>query len=122
MIKAGTVKELAPYEKEIDRDVYSLALRIVTMLDDVYGAERDVDNGDGGFVLIVENVQDMSDIGQRYVKLNDNRHEAVGVVKCESRTYINALFLCSNEFGINVLMPLDIAPVVLLRNLSQKIR
>jgi hypothetical protein len=122
LIKAGTVKELLQYDGMMERDVYLVALRIVSMLDKEYGAERDVDNGDGGFVLIAENVQDISDIDQRYAKLGDNRHETVDVVKCESGAYINALFLCNNEFGINVIMPVDIAPAVLVKNLPKKIR
>jgi hypothetical protein len=122
LIKAGTVKELAQFEGTIDRNVYGAALRIVTMLDETYGDERDVDNGDGGFVLIAENVQDVEGIGQRYVRLYENRHEAVDVVKCEAGVYINALFLCNNEFGINVLMPMDIAPQTLLKDFSWKIR
>lgn len=122
LIKAGTVKELSQFEGKIDHDVYGVALRIVTMLDETYGADRDVDNGDGGFVVIVENVHDMSFIAQRYVKLDDNRHEAVDVVKCEAGVYINAFFLCNNEFGINIFMPLDIAPQVLLKDVLRKIR
>jgi hypothetical protein len=122
LIKAGTVEELAQFEGTIERDVYDVALRIVTILDKTYGAGRDVDNGDGGFVVIVENIQDMSLIEQRYVKLDENRHEAVDAVKCKKRTYINAFFLCSNEFGINVLMPMDLAPQALLRELSQKMK
>jgi hypothetical protein len=122
LIKAGTVKELSRFEGKIDHDVYSAALRIVSILDKTYGADRDVDNSDGGFVVIVENVQDISFIDQRYARLNDNRHEVVDVVKCEKGSYINALFLCNNEFGINVLMPMDMAPQVLLKDLSHKIR
>ena len=122
MIKAGTVKELSQFEKAIDREVYSVALRIVTMLDEVYGVDRDVDNNDGGFVLIAENVQDIANIAQRHIKLDDSRHESVDIVKCESRPYINAFFLCNNEFGINVLMPVDIAPRALLRDLPKKVR
>ena len=117
MIKAGTVKELSQFEKEIDRNVYNAALRIVKMLDEVYGAGRDLDNSDGGVVLIVDNIQDIADIEQRYVRLDSNRHEAVDIVKCENRTYVNALFLCNNEFGVNIFMPMDIAPQALLRDL-----
>jgi len=116
LIKAGSVKELSQYEGKIDRDVYRVALRIVSMLDEVYGADRD-DNADGGFVLIADNVQDVLLIGQRYVELDGNRHQAVDVVKCQNRPYINALFLCNNEFGINVFLSVDIAPTVLLENL-----
>jgi hypothetical protein len=122
LIKAGTVKELSQYEVKIDRDVYRSALHIVSILDEVYGAERDVDNADGGFVLIAENIQDVTNIGQRYVKLDSNQQEAVSVVKCEGIAYIDAFFLCNNEFGINVFMPMNIAPDVLLSNLPQKAR
>ena len=112
LFKAGTVKELSQFEEKIGRDMYRAALSIVTILDKVYGADRDVDNGDGGFVLIANNVQDIADIGQRYVKLDDNRHEIVDVVKCENKTYINAFFLCNNEFGINVLMRTGLAVIL----------
>jgi hypothetical protein len=118
----GTVKELAQFEGTIDHDVYNAALRIVSRLDEAYGPERDVDNSDGGFVVVVENVQDVLLIGQRYVKLDDNRHETVDVVKCEKETYINALFLCNNEFGINIFIPLNIAPQVLLKDVLRKIK
>jgi hypothetical protein len=122
LIKAGTVKELSQFEGTIDRDVYKVALRIVTMLDETYGSGRDVDGGDGGFVLIAESVQDVSLIGQRYVRLDSKRHEAVDVVKCEKEPYINAFFLHNNEFGINVFMPVKIASEALLRGLPQKFR
>jgi hypothetical protein len=122
LLKAGTVKELSQFEGTIDRDKDKVALRIVAMLDETYGAGRDVDGGDGGFVLIAESVQDVSLIGQRYVKLDGSRHEAVDVVKCEKEPYINAFFLCNNEFGINVFMPMKIAPEALLSELSQKVR
>ena len=121
MIKVGTVKELSQFEKMIDIDVFRAAMRIVTILDEAYGADRDVQNNDGGFVLIAENIQDISDIGQRYVKLDNNRHEAVDVVNCEDRPYINVFVLCNNEFGINIFMPVDIAPHVLLRDLPQNV-
>ena len=122
MIKVGTVRQLAQFKNMIDRDVYRVALRIVTMLDEVYGADRDVDNGDGGFLVIAETVQDVATIDQRYVRLGSNRHEAVDVVKCERKPHINAFFLSNNEFGINVLMPIDIAPTALLNSLSRKIK
>jgi hypothetical protein len=122
LIKAGTVKELAQFEGAIDREVYNAALRIVTMLDETYGASRDVDNGDGGFVLIAEKVQDLDLIGQRYVKLNGGGHEAVAVVKGENGLFINAFFLCNNEFGINVFLPMKIAPEALLSDLSRENR
>jgi hypothetical protein len=121
LIKAGTVKELTQFEGMMNRDLYLAALRIVKILDEVYGADRDVDNGDGGFVLIAENVQDVEVINRRYKDLTSGSHEAVDVLNCESGTYIDAFFLSNNEFGINVLMPVDIAPAALLRDLRKGI-
>ncbi len=122
MFKAGTVKELEQFKERIERDVYHTALHIVSMLDETYGADRDVDDGDGGFVLIAETIQDVSQIDQRYVRLDSGRHEIVDIVKYDNRAYLNALFLSNNEFGINIFIPMDIAPSVLLRNLSQKVK
>jgi hypothetical protein len=122
LIKAGTVKELVQFEGTIDREVYNAALRIVTVLDETYGAGRDVENGDGGFVLIAERVQDLDLIGQRHAKLDGGGHEAVAVVKGENEPFINAFFLCNNEFGINVFLPMKIAPDTLLRDLYRKNR
>ena len=102
--------------------MYKAALRIVTMLDETYGAGRDVDNSDGGFVIIAENIQDISLFGQRYMKLDSNRHEAVDILKGEKGQYVNVLLLCNNEFGINIFMPIEIAPDILLRDISSKVR
>jgi hypothetical protein len=121
LIKAGTVKELAKFERMMNRDLYLAALRIVKILDEVYGAERDVDDGDGGFVLVAENVQDVEVINRRYENLDRNAYEAVDAVNCESGILINAFFLHNNEFGVNILMPLEITPEALLRDLPEKV-
>jgi hypothetical protein len=121
LYKVGTVKELAQFEKMMNRDLYREAMRIVKILDEAYGEGRDVDNADGGFVLVAENIQDVQSISQRYMKLDGNSHEVVDVLKCESGIYINAFFLHNNEFGVNILMPLEIAPSALLRDLPGKV-
>ena len=120
MYKAGTIKELAQFVGKMEDCLYQEALRIVTILDFEYGAGRDVDNGDGGFVIIAENIQDVALIGQRYKNLDSNHCEAVDVFNDSRGQYINAYFLSNNEFGINLLMPIGIAPLELLRDLSEK--
>jgi hypothetical protein len=121
LIKAGTVKGLAQFEKVLDRDLYRAALRIVKILDEAYGAGRDVEHGDGGFVLIAENVQDVEAIEREYESLSGSAYEAVDTVNCDSGILINAFFLHNNEFGVNVLMPLEIAPKSLLSDLPENI-
>ena len=119
MFKFGTVKELSQFEGKIESDVYLAALRIVKILDDTYGADREVDNGDGGFVLVVENVQDLAAVSRQYIEVDANRHEAVSVVKCEKEAYISAFFIFNNEFGVDVFMPMSIAPKSIIETLKK---
>jgi hypothetical protein len=121
LYKAGTVKELSRFREVMNGDLYLAALRIVKILDDNYGSDRDVDNSDGGFVLVAENVRDIEIIRRGYKYLENGGYEAVDVVKSGSGIYINAFFLHNNEFGVNILMPIDIAPKALLRDLSEDI-
>ena len=113
MYKAGTVKEMLQIHGKVPEEIYLEVLRIVTILDNTYGADRDVDNRDGGFVLVAENVHDLALVNQQYVDVLSNRHEAVSVVQCGRNNWLNIFFLCNNEFGINVFMPLPIAPNVI---------
>ena len=122
MYKAGTIKELAKFAGMMDDCLYREALRIVTILDNEYGADRNVDNGDGGFILIAEKVQDVALIRERYKNIGSDACEAVDVFNGSNGQYLNAFFLSNNEFGINILMPIEIAPVVLLGDLAEKIR
>jgi hypothetical protein len=54
------------------------------------------------------------------LKSERQKLEAVDIVKCKTGLYVNALFLANNEFGVNVFMPVELAPQVLLRDLSYK--
>jgi hypothetical protein len=51
--------------------------------------------------------------------MDSNRHEAVSVVQCEKEPYLNIFFLCNNDFGINVLMPMSIAPGSIVEDLKK---
>jgi hypothetical protein len=122
LYKAGTVKEMERIrEKDSDlpEEIYREALRLVTILDDVYGVGRDVEGGDGGFVLIAENVQDLALVSRQYVDLKANPYEAVSAVQCSREPWLNIFFLCNNEFGINVFMPISIAPRVIIDDLKK---
>ena len=122
MYKVGTVNELVQYAGKMDNDLYAEAFRVVKILDDVYGANRDVCNNDGGFCLIAENFEDVELISRRYKNLESDTYEAVDIINGSSERYIvNVYFLNTNEFGINVIMPLEIAPKTLLKDLPEQV-
>lgn len=116
--KVGTVREIEKIKNNLPNEVYQAALSIVTALDDNYGEDRDVDENDGGFVLIAENVSDLTEANEQYIQTDNDTHEYVNLVKCEETSYINALYLSNNEFGVNVFLPKAIAPRVLLDDLE----
>ena len=118
MYKAGTVKEILALKEKMPEEVYFEALSIVTMLDIVYGENRDVDKDDGGFVFVAENKDDLNYFGINYMKLEKNLYEAVKLVKSQKEPYLNVFFLCNNEYGINLFIPMPIVPEIIFENLT----
>jgi hypothetical protein len=104
----------------MESGLFREAFRIVRILDEAYGANRDVDNGDGGFVLIAENVQDVERISRSYFDLTSNAYEVVDIVNSDNGVLLDVFVLRNNEFGINILMPVGIAPRNLLRFVSSE--
>ena len=56
-------------------------------LDAAYGVDRNVEKDDGGFILIVERVCDLRQVGQMGLKLDGIGHEALDVIQSESRLH-----------------------------------
>ena len=117
MYKAGTVKEIQEIKGKVPDRVYQEALSIVTKLDNHYGKDRDNENDDGGIVLIAESASDLDYFSEHYMKLESSCYEHVHLLRSEKGSYLNVLYLCNNEYGINLFIPLSIAPGIFLRNL-----
>jgi hypothetical protein len=96
MLKFGTEKELEAIKDKIPDTIYQAALTIIKNLDKNYGATRDVDENDGGFVLILENVKDIEEAADWYIRLDNGRHEDVTLVKCDGEDYLNVFSIINN--------------------------
>ena len=113
MLKVGTVKEVeCPVLKsKVPMEVYQEALRVVTMLDEKFGDDRDVDEDDGGFVLVIESEEDLADFSAEYVELDSPTREYVELLPTAKGNYFNIFFLYNEyEFGITLLIPRSIVP------------
>jgi hypothetical protein len=115
VFKAGTVAELEllRLEGKIPKEVYQEALRVVAYLDETFGAERDVEFDDGGYMCIAENKEDWEDFNKTLEGLGP---EYVEFIPSEKEPYLNAFFLYKEyEQGATLLLPVSIAPEKLLK-------
>lgn len=106
MYKFGTVKELNTVNMVIPEKVYQEIFNIATMLDERFGAERDIEEDEGGFIFIALNNSDLAYFKKNYVELNSELLEYVLPVD----NYLNAFYLYGYDFGISLFLPVSIAP------------
>ena len=85
-------------------------------MDDTFGAERDIDFQDGGFIVIAQAREDLDCFARDHVALDSLTLEYVEPVSSTKELYLNAFFLI-NEYaqGISLFVPASLAPKALLR-------
>ena len=110
MFRLGKVSEMAQIKGKIPVAVYQEVLRIVTILDKYYGKDRDIYKNDGGFVFIAENKSDLDYFIENYIDPKAGSYEDIKIIKAENVQYFNILFLCNNEFSINLIFPVNLMP------------
>ena len=123
MYKAGTVAELENLGlgNKVPVEVYQEAHRIVRMLDENFGDGRDVDEEDGGFVLVIENKEDLANFCKDYVEMDSPTREYVEFLPTTKEPYFNVFFLYNEyEFGITLLIPMSIVPENLLEEFKHE--
>ena len=108
----GTTKEANSVKGKVPRAVYERALGIVSILDKYYGKDRDVYKNDGGFVFIAENEKDLSYFISHHINPNNGSYEDAQIFRTEQGYYLDILFLCNNEFSINLLTPARLLPEI----------
>ncbi|SHH84008.1 hypothetical protein SAMN02745135_02355 [Caloranaerobacter azorensis DSM 13643] len=121
MIKIGHKREVENI-KDLPKEVLGVIREIAATLDTYYGENRDVDNEDGGYVLIIESEEDIEKLEEFDIYLDEEIYpEYVDRIKVEEgEDWINVLILCNNEFGISLIMPISIAPETLLYEISEE--
>lgn len=89
---------------------------MVTLLDGAFGAERDIDFEDGGFIVIAQTREDLDCFSRDPVALDSPALEYVEPVPSTMKLYLNAFFLV-NQYaqGISLFVPASIAPESLLK-------
>ena len=92
-------------------EVICEAERVLDILDENYAHC----GMDGGSVVIL---QDHADIELCPVDINSSVYEFADRIKTSSIDYLSVLYLIGTEYSITLIMPIDIAPDVILEGLD----
>ena len=92
--------------KEMEKNLLWKIFKIMEILEENYGEERNVDNDLGGYILIVENIVDIEILKQD--KLQGLIPEYTDIIECsEGVNWTSSLFLLSSDFAIIVVIEDD---------------
>ncbi|WP_032076107.1 hypothetical protein [Clostridium drakei] len=114
MIKIAYRSEIVTI-KHLPVEVVNVVSEIATILDDNYGEERNADD-DGGYILVVENEEDIKKLNDEIgIDISTAIPEYVDLIKCSNgEEYTNSLILCNNDFGISLIISLNLTSENLL--------
>lgn len=109
ILKIGTLKDLDRNKEKMPEEVFRHLHYSIELLEENYGAERDIDHDDGGYILFFDSMEDLAQIRTSGM-LDFTYHvpEWVDRIKTAKEDYGAALYLTSNDFGIILAAPVNI--------------
>ena len=98
--------------KNYPREVRAIILEVISILNENYGTDRKVDIDLGGYVLIVENLEEIKTLKKE--KLKGLVAEYIDVIKCSCGiNWVSILFLLSSDFSIVVVTTEELSKFLL---------
>jgi hypothetical protein len=119
MIEIVHLREKEKLEN-LPQELQETILGTLEILDNEYG-DRDVYEDDGGYVSIIERKEDFLELEEKTdIECNTIICEYVDKIKCDcGEVYTNSLILLNNEYGITLLIPLEITPENILNQMIE---
>ncbi|EQB4339158.1 hypothetical protein ACYJ2U_000415 [Clostridium botulinum] len=98
--------------KTMPQEIQEAVKGILEVLDAEYGANRNKYEDDGGYVVVVEKKEDFKEIKNKvYIDCDDAIAEYVDKIVCSNgKVYTSSLILCNNDYGITLIVPLELTP------------
>ena len=102
------LEELSDYPVEVIRSISE----IIEILNENYGENRNVDKDLGGYVLVVESVEDVKELKNGMLKeiLPEYTDE---IICSEGVNYTSSLFLLSSDFSVVVIADEELSKFIL---------
>lgn len=110
MRKVSKVSDLIGMELEVN--VVSVIEDQLNILDESYGAKRDIDTDLGGYVLVLETKDDVIEAKENILK--DIIAEYVDDIECEGgKQYCLSLFLLSSDYAVIVVTTKELMDILI---------
>lgn len=117
MIKIAHVKEAE--NLKIPQEVVDETKEIATILDEEYGVNRDVDGGNGGYILLIEARKDFEKLMEIYIDIEEVIPEYVDRIAVkEGEDWINSLIIMSSDYTVSILSRISIMPQNLINHME----
>lgn len=114
LVNVKEIKKVSMFPNEVQNNIKG----ILTILDEAYGEDRSK-NDDGGYVIVVESMEDFEVVEKdTHINLDNVIVEYVDVIECsKGKFYTSSLVLCNNDYGISLIIPLEITPKNILNQM-----
>ena len=118
MIEITYLREMEKVQA-LSIEVQEVIKGILEILDSEYGADRDKYSDNGGYVIVIESIKDFKEIQNKTnIDVNDVIVEYADKILCaDGKVYTNSLVLCNNDYSISLIMPFEIMPENLLKQM-----
>lgn len=116
MIKLYIKEQLDELKEKYSREVIEEAEEIITLLNDNYGTNRDVEKDLGGYIAILESKEDVVEIKANSIK--GLIPEYTDIIKSDDDIdYYSSLFLLSDDYSVVVFSTKEVHEMLLGREL-----
>lgn len=115
MIKLYKKEQLEVIKAKYSNEMLNKAEKIITLLDDNYGANRDVDKDLGGYIALLESKEDVEEIKANSIK--GLLPEYIDIIKSDDGIdYYSSLFLLSDDYSIVVFSTKELHEILIERS------
>lgn len=100
MIKIGTVEQLRTFEDTLPKELYTHCFSILSVLDDAYGYDRNIELDLGGFLTILYEPIEFVEFELNNLNLFKDIPEVVDIFTVDKETFYSVIYILGSDFSI----------------------
>lgn len=119
MLKLAHVKEVDQLHGVLPTEILVEVERMAEFLDENYGEDRIIDTDFGGYILILQSLEDLEQLKDIYLEAETLVPEYCELIKTEYEDYTNSLIILNSEYSVSLFMPRKLTPANLLAYMEE---